>query len=242
VSVSGPRPAYEELADVLRAQILSGDLQPGDRLPVEPELSARFGVSRSTVREALRVLSSQNLVTTTRGVAGGSFVVHPNVEQIASSLEVGLGLLAVTADLTVSQLLEVRDLVEVPAAGLAAERADSAQLDELRGTLLDPRVAEPGEMHACNHRFHTLLVEAADNPLLTVVARPIFGVLTTRFVRGDADDTFWDGVVHDHREVLLAVESGDPEAAREAMRSHLARLRRPYEAIDRAERGSRLPV
>jgi DNA-binding FadR family transcriptional regulator len=233
--VSGPagRPAYEELADALRAQILAGELQPGDRLPVEPELSARYGVSRSTVREALRVLSSQHLVTTTRGVSGGTFVMHPNLEQIAGHLEVGLGLLATSADLSVDQLLEVRDLVEVPAAGLAAERASAAQLAAVRTTLVDPRDAEPGQMHACNHRFHRLLIEAAGNPLLSVVATPVFGVLTTRFVRGDASASFWDSVLEDHRAILRRVEDGDAEGARTAMHEHLARLRVPYERIDR---------
>lgn len=245
MTVPAGRPAYEELADALRVQILGGALKPGDRLPVEPELSARFGVSRSTVREALRVLSSQNLVTTTRGVAGGTFVVHPNLDQISSSLEVGLGLLAVSADLSVEQLLEVRDLVEVPAAGLAAERATPAQLSAVRSTLVDPREAEPGQMHACNHRFHLLLIEAAGNPLLSVVARPVFGVLTTRFVRGDAAASFWETVLADHRAILNRVEAADAEGARTAMRQHLARLRVPYERIDRIERvhpGSRFDV
>ncbi|MFN8169148.1 MAG: FCD domain-containing protein [Candidatus Nanopelagicales bacterium] len=233
MSAPGARPAYEELADLLRAQILAGTLQPGDRLPVEPELSARYGVSRSTVREALRVLSSQHLVTTTRGVSGGTFVMHPNLEQIAGHLEVGLGLLSANAELSVEQLLEVRDLVEVPAAGLAAERATPAQLSAVRATLVDPREAEPGQMHACNHRFHMLLIEAAGNPLLAVVARPVFGVLTTRFVRGDAAASFWDTVLEDHRGILRRVEAGDAAGARAAMHEHLVRLRVPYERIDR---------
>jgi GntR family transcriptional repressor for pyruvate dehydrogenase complex len=243
VTVPAARPAYEELADLLRAQILGGDLQPGDRLPVEPELSARFGVSRSTVREALRVLSSQNLVTTMRGVAGGTFVVHPNLDQISSHLEVGLGLLAVSADLSVEQLLEVRDLVEVPAAGLAAERATPAQLSAVRATLLDPRESDPAQMHECNHRFHVLLIEAAGNPLLSIVARPVFGVLTSRFVRGDATASFWESVLADHRAILNRVEAGDPAGARAAMHEHLSRLRVPYQHIDRlasVPSGSRL--
>ena len=233
MSAPAARPAYEELADALRAQILAGVLLPGHRLPVEPDLSARYGVSRSTVREALRVLSSQHLVTTTRGVSGGTFVMHPNLDQIAGHLEVGIGLLTTSADLSVEQLLEVRDLVEVPAAGLAAERATPAQLSAVRATLVDPRVAEPGQMHACNHRFHMLLIEAAGNPLLSVVARPVFGVLTTRFVRGDADARFWDTVLDDHRAILRRVEAADPGGARQAMHDHLVRLRVPYERIDR---------
>ncbi len=64
-------PAYAVLAEHLRNRILSGELQPGARLPGEAELTAEFGVGRSTIREALRSLASQNLITTTRGVTGG---------------------------------------------------------------------------------------------------------------------------------------------------------------------------
>ena len=86
-------PAYQELANRLRDQILAGTFTPGDRLPIEPELSALYGVSRSTVREALRVLSSQNLVTTVRGVTGGTFVIRPEPDQISSYLQASFSLL-----------------------------------------------------------------------------------------------------------------------------------------------------
>ena len=78
MSVDVRAPAYRLLADDLRAQITSGRLVPGDRLPTEPQLCQRSGVSRSTVREALRLLASQHLIVTTRGVSGGSFVAHPS--------------------------------------------------------------------------------------------------------------------------------------------------------------------
>src|SRR4051794_41929928 len=77
------------LADELRADITSGRLQPGERLPPEPELCVRTGVSRSTVREALRLLASQHLIVTTRGVTGGSFVAHPDAEQLSEALSPG---------------------------------------------------------------------------------------------------------------------------------------------------------
>src|ERR1700716_910080 len=72
------RPAYRQVADELRRQIIAGLLPAGHRLPNEPELSRAFGVSRSTVREALRVLASQHLIETLRGGRGGSFVAAPD--------------------------------------------------------------------------------------------------------------------------------------------------------------------
>ena len=225
------RPAYMELAEVLRAQILTGALREGDRLPVEPELSTTYGVSRSTVREALRVLSSQYLVTTTRGVSGGSFVVHPNVSQLSGMLEAGLGLLAMSRGVSAEDLLEARDLVEVPAAGLAAERASEEQLRELEETVLEHESGDMLALQDCNRRFHAQLVAAAGNPMLEMVARPLFGVLGQRFSRGEAPPEFWDDVVHDHREILAAVRARDPEAAKAQARAHLGRLRSMYEAI-----------
>jgi DNA-binding FadR family transcriptional regulator len=82
-------PAYQLLADDLRTRITSGRLRPGQRLPTEPELCAEAGVSRSTVREALRLLSSQHLIVTTRGVTGGSFVAAHRAFHTALAVAAG---------------------------------------------------------------------------------------------------------------------------------------------------------
>lgn len=231
-----PRPAYAGLADELRLRILSGELKPGDRLPVESELCAQYGISRSTAREALRLLSSQNLVTTTRGVAGGSFVVHPNGRQLSDYLETGLTLLTSSdsAEVTISALLEVRELLEVPAATLAAERCDDAQCQELYRTLVDPRTVESTDIYPVNRNFHTTLLEASQNPLLEVVARPVFRVLSHRFTRDVAPTQFWTQVYDDHREIMSRVEQGDSAGAGESMHEHLLHLRSTYDEIDRA--------
>jgi GntR family transcriptional regulator, transcriptional repressor for pyruvate dehydrogenase complex len=219
VDTGARRPAYEELAATLRAQILSGELKPGDRLPVEPDLSARYGVSRSTVREALRVLSSQHLVTTTRGVVGGSFVAHPRPEQISGYLHTGLSLMTLFQDVTVDRLLEVRDILEVPA--------------ELEATLFDPRALPLPEIYPRNRSFHEVLLRIAGNPLLELVTQPVFRVIDEMFHREAAPRRFWSQVDADHREILAAVVAADEAAARAAMHDHLGRLRATYARIDR---------
>ncbi|WP_218009798.1 FadR/GntR family transcriptional regulator [Actinomadura kijaniata] len=229
-------PAYAALAADLRRRILAGEYRPGDRLPVEPEMCARYGVSRSTVREALRLLASQHLVTTVRGVAGGTFVAHPRPEQLSEHLATGLGLLAGTAQVSVDQLLEIRELLEVPAAGLAATRRDEADLAALRAALFDPAAVDPAEIYEPNRHFHAVLLRAAGNPLLEVVARPVFGVLNERFLRENAPPRFWHRVDADHREILARVEAGDERGARAAARAHLGHLRSTYLSIDSADR------
>ncbi|WP_327084979.1 FadR family transcriptional regulator [Nonomuraea sp. NBC_01738] len=226
-------PAYQNLAADLRDRIVNGEFRPGDRLPVEPDLSARYGVSRSTVREALRLLASQNLITTTRGVSGGSFVVVPRPDQISAYLRTSLGLLAVDTQVNVDQLLEIRDLLEVPATALAASRRTQDDLDELHAALFDPATLPVERMWEPNRRFHQVLLRASGNPLLAVVAQPVFQVLEEGLKRDEAPAGFWLQVDRDHREILAYVAAGDEQGAREAAHAHLTHLRSTYVDIAR---------
>src|SRR3954468_11719481 len=98
LAVSRLQPAYQQVADQLRALIISGELVAGDRLPPEGELGASFGVSRSTVREALRSLASQGLIETTRGTTGGTFVTRIKPAAVTSYLETSIGLMSGTEE------------------------------------------------------------------------------------------------------------------------------------------------
>jgi DNA-binding FadR family transcriptional regulator len=229
-------PAYSTVAARIRRRILAGELLPGARLPSEPELSAEFGVGRSTVREALKVLASQNLITTSRGVTGGSFVAVPTVSDISAHLETGVGLMAAVETVTVDQLREVRQMLEVPAAGVAAHRRSEAHLHGLREAIFDPSEATGPETYARNQAFHLVLLQAADNPLLEVITAPVFRVLSSRFGRDRAPAGFWQCVDADHRAVLRVVEDGDSLAAMTAMRRHLDHLGDAYVQMDRLAR------
>lgn len=235
-SPPAPGPAYMLLAERIRLQVLSGALAAGDRLPNEAELAAQYGVSRSTVREALRLLSSEHLVVTTRGVSGGSFVSYPNPEQIAKSLQTGISLMGGGGRVSVDALLEVRLLLEVPAAGLAAERREPDDLRALQAALVDRQAPQPPTLHANTRNFHQLLLVASHNPLLELVTVPLFRVLDERFAREDAPESFWLAVDEDHQRIIRTIEAGDAVAAREAQRDHLTRLSVTYQAMDRSER------
>jgi DNA-binding FadR family transcriptional regulator len=227
-----PGPAYKLLAARLRLQVLSGALTAGDRLPNESELATQYGVSRSTVREALRLLSSEHLVVTTRGVTGGSFVSYPDSEQISRNLQTGISLMG-GGLVSVDDLLEVRLMLEVPAAAIAAERRKPDDLAALQGALLDRAAQPPPTLHANTRNFHQLLLVASHNPLLELVTVPLFRVLDERFARESATESFWLSVDDDHRRILRMVEAGDAEAARQAQHDHLMRLSATYKAMDR---------
>jgi GntR family transcriptional repressor for pyruvate dehydrogenase complex len=218
-------PAYQVLADALRTRIITGELKPGEKLPVEPNLSIQYGVSRSTVREALRVLASQNLVVTSRGVSGGSFVAYPNAEQISGYLEASLRLLAQADTLTISQLAEARDLLEVPAAGLAAVRRTDEQLEALRRTLFEAGTVSTGEAIERNKEFHSVLMRATGSPMVEVLIQPVFEVIYDHVVRYDAPRSFWVQLEADHDRIFAAIAARDPVLAQEATRDHLRKLK-----------------
>lgn len=214
-------PAYQLLADELRADITSGRLQPGERLPPEPELCVRSGVSRSTVREALRLLASQYLIVTTRGVTGGSFVAHPDAEQLSEALSTGLTLLTNSAEVGFADLIELRRALEIPAVGLAAQRRTDAQLIELRGAMFDPDLDELDTMLAAHAAFHSAIASATGNPLFELVTRPLYHVTYGEEVVEGLPDGYWARIDADHREILACVKNRDPAAASEAGRRHL---------------------
>jgi GntR family transcriptional regulator, transcriptional repressor for pyruvate dehydrogenase complex len=226
-------PAYRAIADSIRSDILARRLVPGDRLPVETALADRFGVSRSTVREALRELASQSLVETTRGATGGTFVVVPTAESLAHSLSMGIELLAGSSDLNVAQMLEARELLELPATRFASRRATPQQLATI-GAYLESRQYDEstGKELIANWNFHTLVVRAANNPLLELMAEPIFHVLQTRFAAIRASSSFRRHVEDDHRKIGRAIMDGDEERAATGMLQHLEYLRPSYQEFD----------
>ena len=212
---------------------MKGTLTVGERLPAEGEMALQFGVSRSTVREALRGLSSQSLVHTKRGVNGGTFVAEPSAEHVHTYLETTIGLLSGADVVSVDEILEARELIEVPSARLAALRGDEGQFQRLKATLDTGAEADLAADFEGHRDFHVAVMEASGNRLLEVIARPMFSVLRTRFMREKASPAFWDTVDSDHRDICGAIAAGDAETSARLMHNHLERLRSMYERIDR---------
>jgi GntR family transcriptional repressor for pyruvate dehydrogenase complex len=206
-------PAYQLLADELRADITSGRLQPGERLPPEPALCVRSGVSRSTVREALRLLASQHLIVTTRGVTGGSFVAHPDAEQLSDALSTGLTLLSNSASIGFTDLLELRRALEIPASALAAARRTEQHLAELRAALFDPEHDDLDTMLTAHAEFHSAVAKATGNPLYELVTRPLYHVSYGEEVTENLPEGYWRRIDADHRELIACVAGKDSSAA-----------------------------
>ena len=239
MSIDLRAPAYQALADALRSQITSGRLRPGDRLPTEPQLCRNAGVSRSTVREALRLLASEHLVVTVRGVAGGSFVVHPSPAQLADNLCVGVSLWQATGAVGVAELLEVRTMLEVPATRLAALRRTDRDLEAIRATLFDPWAATVDDMLEAHHAFHVAVAAACANPLLELVTLPLHASVDRSLLDPLGRD-FWVRVDVDHRAIIKAIAAQRPDDAQTAAEEHMREVRRVF--LDAIPAAAPLPV
>ena len=228
------RKAFEQVADQLRQHIVQGTLAPGDRLPSEADLSSHFAVSRGTVREALRTLSSEGLISTTRGGSGGSFAAVPQASHVVQSLTGTIALMAASNAVSVGELLEARQCLEVPAAGRAARLRTEEDIVRLLAAIPDkPSTMPTNLLFECNRAFHLGVVSAAGNRLLSVMTEPLFVTMQVRFLRDRAPDEFWERVMVAHRQITEAIRGRDVKAAENAMAQHLSGLGPTYEKIDR---------
>lgn len=233
-SLSRVRKAYEQVYDQLRAKILSGELPRGQRLPTEMALAAKFGVSRGTIREALRLLIAENLISTAKGAGGGNFVMLPTVDHLSEFMQRNIALLSHTDDVTLAEFLEARELIEIFAVRQAASRRTAQHISALRATLCEDELTSEAQSLE-NERFHGILVDACGNTLLQIAAQPIFSVLHTHLERSILPNDFPRTVCEEHKLILQDIESGDPDAAEARMRDHLAQLSDVFRTIWRAQ-------
>lgn len=237
------RKSYEQVADQLHELIVSGRLAQGERLPTETVLSAEVGVSRATVREALRLLAAQGLIRTARGAAGGSYVTMPTVDHISDSLSSNIALLTAAQDLTLEELIEARQLLEVPAARFAARRRAPGDVDRLRASI--PADEPPLDIQSefvHNRDFHATLIECCGNTVLQIAAQPVFSALQTSLSRSGLGRHFHRSLHAHHTRIVDAVHAADEDGAAREMHEHLAFLVPYYEkAWRRARRAPRSP-
>ena len=209
----------EEAIDKIRERIVTGSWGPGDRLPKESELAADLGLSRNSLREAVRALSQLRVLEVRQG--DGTYV---------SSLEPGL-LLESTGFVshlllgeTEVELYEVRRILEAAAAALAAGRIDQAEKVELAQILERMRAAKSvEELVEADVAFHAVIAKAAGNAVLaSLLASLSTRTMRVRLWHGRAADDALDETREEHRRIYEAILAGDPELARAAATAHIA--------------------
>lgn len=231
-SVHRVRKAHEQVYQQLRGMIMRGDFERGERLPRETALAEQFGVSRGTVREALNTLASHNLIRKSRGAGGGSFVTLPTVDHISDFLSTNIALLSEARDITPSDLLEARYLLEGWAARKAAARRTAAELQAIRACILDD-AGKVGteEQFKFNAGFHGGVIAAAHNTLLALAAQPVFGILQTSMRRGGMSQETLLRINDDHRAISDAIAARDQAEAEARMHNHVDFLRTIYHRL-----------
>jgi GntR family transcriptional repressor for pyruvate dehydrogenase complex len=212
----------DRLAALLGAQIDSGALRPGDRLPTEQQLAATHGVSRTVVREAVHQLRSRGLVQSRQG--SGVYVAPQ-----PTNLPLAFDPAVLTSVQAVVHVVEVRRVLEGEIAALAAERATRAQIAALRRALkaIDEAVAEGRDGVAEDLAFHRVIGESTGNPQFRLLLGFLEQYLREgmRITRGNearrAD--FMTAVQSEHSAIFEAIAAHDPVAARLHANEHLIR-------------------
>lgn len=212
----------ETLADTLQNEIVG--LSPGDRLPTEAELAARFDVSRTVVRETARLLVQRGLVTVKPG--RGMTVAEFDGRLIAEQY----GLLLRRSEGSFDQLLELRLVLEVEMAVFAAARRDDEHLtamEEANRALAEALTANArGEFLDADLNFHEIVAQASGNPFFSLVIRPVNGFLREAYRAGAGYPSEGRNTLQEHLDIAEAIAAGDPSRARFAMENHLRRIMR----------------
>jgi DNA-binding FadR family transcriptional regulator len=218
----------ELVARQIRNAIIRGELKDGDTLPAEAQLISEFEVSRPTIREAVRILESEGLVTVARGARGGAKVSSPNYEMV----ERAAGIILQAQSVTIGDLYEMRTLIEPPAARLVAERNSEVAVPILRSFIED-------EMRNIKNRmavtlqiaeFHRLLMELSGNRTLNMFSQALRGLvdahlsLSSRRRQGE-DPDFSERQLRfglkSHTRLVDLIEAKDGDAAEAHWKKHM---------------------
>jgi GntR family transcriptional regulator, transcriptional repressor for pyruvate dehydrogenase complex len=199
-------------------------LEPGDRLPSERELCTLLGASRTSVREAVRVLESRGLLEVRVGAKGGAHVASPAVHKASQ----GFSDMLATSAISAKAVTESRMIIELGAIPLICERATADDIAKLRELCVRYRKqhAEGTYSAASSAEFHLALLDCARNPALSMVGYALREPLQSSLDQTQGPGTSRAKGTREHEQIVDAIEARDPELARSIMAKHLGRTLR----------------
>lgn len=218
--------AFEEIAAQIRAELFAGRLGVGSRLPSERALAEQFGVSRNTLREALRSLEHAGLVQLRKGATGGAFISQRSGQAIAT----GLQDLFSTGAIAPAQLTEARIWLEAVVVREACRRVTGQDIAALRRNVAEAAAAAAAGDFPLrsekNIEFHRILARMTGNPIMVVMVNGVLDVLR-QFIRtiGEYPNP---QVLPSRKRFIAHLEAGDADAAMAEMEASLKRLQRSY--------------
>ncbi|NPV72615.1 MAG: FadR family transcriptional regulator [Pelotomaculum sp.] len=215
---------YEEIIEQVKNLIADGTLKPGDRLIPEREMADRLQVGRSAVREAYRALEAMGIIDIRQGE--GTFIKEVNTDMLAETL----ALMLATEKNTMREFLELRKILEVGAAGLAALRCTDEEVIKMAGALAqmeeDIKAGDVGQQ--ADWQFHYAIAEATRNSLLVLLMDSIRDTMS-RLLKEARDELYRtpgtpQRLLKEHYEIFEAVKNGHDVKAQKAMYDHLDRV------------------
>jgi GntR family transcriptional regulator, transcriptional repressor for pyruvate dehydrogenase complex len=231
------RKTYEQIIAYIRGAISSGKLRPGDRLPPEMDLAQHLGVSRPTVREALKVLEALNVLESSTGPTGGTFVRSLDGAGVAEYLNDSITLLLDTDELTLEELWAAREAIEIRTAGMAAIRRTEQDLATMR-EIIESDEHKDFNAYFPDITFHRAIASASRNRLLSLFMLSIHMTMRTlaeRYVLPEAKQVSQN----QHQLLYEAILDQDETLAKMRMKDHLQmayeiyRRAVPKKAVDR---------
>lgn len=207
---------YQEIVEQLQELILEGELAPGERLPTERDLAERFGVSRTTVRQALAALEARGLIES--HVGSGTYLAKSEkgftIAVLAQLLD--------GARLRLAEALEVRAILEPAVARMAAQRAKAEDVGAIRQALEAMERAE--DPLQSDLAFHAAIAQASRNRLMRTVLEALASRLRESRQLSLTAPGGLEQSLEDHRRILAAISARDAGAAETAMREHIAHV------------------
>jgi DNA-binding FadR family transcriptional regulator len=227
VAPVSPQRIFQEVADQLRRNISEGRLKPGDKLPAERELAVLFGVSRNTMREALRALELSGLIELKLGATGGAFVLEGSSNAVVNGMRDLYFLGAITPE----HLTDARISISSAVIRMACERMTEEELAGLEANVAaaeQARKAGDFEERTRHHQaFHVMLAKATHNPILIATTEGIMEV-TRQFVQAIGPELEQNYTGPSRKRLLAHLRARDAEAAVAEMTSALRKLHQSY--------------
>jgi len=213
------RSIADQICDQLRAKIISGELQPGDKLPTESELCQLYQVSRTSVRQALANLSTLDLIEAK--VGGGTFVKKADGSQVMDKLFFYTFL----DEKSLAEIMEFRDLMEPPVTRLACKKARNEDIEKLNHIYrcMEETQNNSEEFAKLDLQFHATIAEISRNPYVIKIYEAMNEILLNAFskiVLSYQDEENWKY----HQQIIEAFQRGDSELAGSIMQQHMDQL------------------
>ena len=215
----------EQIADQIRAAIISRDLNPGDKLPAEQELADQFQVSRPTIRDAIKILAASKLIVTKSGARGGHFVAEIDLNTLINDISDYITLSLSLEGMTLDEVLEVRQTVEMKSCYLAALRRTEADLKMLKESLptSDGTISNKA-FYEQDIQFHQAIARATHNRMVITTIEAITLSLTKYFTHAGCPEPLRTELTKDLHEIYEAIEQQKPDLAKQIMKLHLNRF------------------